>query len=128
MSIAPIAWECSCGQFNPVESVVCQHCWTARYEAPGNFRYCIYCGVDCEEYEPDHGGHCPTITGLYPVTPKFLGERGPNDPYAPGAACMDCGTAFKVGDFYAHRQIADDVIEVVCIGCRVLNPEADDGE
>jgi hypothetical protein len=42
--------------------------------------------------------------------------------------CMDCGSEFEVGDVYAHRQVADDVMEVVCVGCRVLNPEAEAGE
>lgn len=56
------------------------------------------------------------------VTERDLGIRGPNDPYAHGMVCMDCGTPFAVGDSYAHRQTEDDVFEVVCIGCAVLNP------
>lgn len=56
------------------------------------------------------------------VTERDLGIRGPNDPYAHGMVCMDCGTSFAVGDSYAHRQTEDDVFEVVCVGCAVLNP------
>lgn len=86
------------------------------------FRWCIWCNCDCYEDEPDHRFDCPSQTGLRPITPRELGMRGPNDPYAHGMACMDCGTPFRVGDFAAHRSIEDDIYEVVCVGCRVLNP------
>jgi len=48
--------------------------------------------------------------------------RGPHDPYAHGMCCMDCGVAFKVGDFYTHRAIDDNAGEVVCLGCAIVNP------
>lgn len=56
------------------------------------------------------------------VSERDLGIRGPNDPYAHGMVCMDCGSAFSVGDTYTHRQTSDDIFEVVCLGCAVLNP------
>lgn len=101
------------------------------------FRYCVYCGADCYEdgaedfshdYREDveHKPDCPSVTGLYPVTMETLGMRGPDDPYAYGAKCMDCGVDFNLGDFYAHRQRESDVFEIVCVGCRVLNPEPSD--
>ncbi len=84
---------------------------------------CIYCGVGCDEFEPEHDSECPFTTGLWPVTLEALEMRGPNDPYAHGMVCIDCGSEFKVGDVYTHRQSSYDVYEVVCVGCRVLNPE-----
>jgi len=92
------------------------------------FRYCIYCGTDCHEDDPEHGPDCPYTTGLWPVTEKTLGIRGPDDPYAHGMRCMDCGEEFKVGDVYAHRPTEEgDVFEIVCIGCRVLSPDSGNG-
>lgn len=89
------------------------------------YRWCIYCGADCEDEEAVHANDCPSNTGLYPVTPQELGMRGPRDPYAYGMRCMDCGSEFKLGDLYAHRPTEQtDVFEVVCVGCRVLNPLA----
>lgn len=86
---------------------------------------CVYCGVDCDEYEPEHGPECPSTTGLWPVTESELGMRGPDDPYAHGMVCMDCGAPFAVGDFYALRPTDDeDWFEVVCTGCAVLTVEA----
>lgn len=102
------------------------------------FRYCIYCHVDCYregasdysyDYDDDveHKPDCPTITGLYPVTEDTLGMRGYDDPYAVGARCMDCGVEFKFGDFYTLRPREEPgEFEMVCIGCRVLNPAASD--
>lgn len=90
------------------------------------FRYCVYCEADCYADEPEHDAECPSNTGLYPVTTETLGMRGPDDPYAFGARCMDCGVEFKLGDTYTHREVADDVREMVCVGCRVLNPEPSD--
>lgn len=78
------------------------------------YRFCIYCSADCFEDEPKHGPGCPTITGLYPTTNQDLEW---------GVTCMDCNTEFKDGDFYAIREIDENVHEVVCIGCRILNPE-----
>lgn len=77
-----------------------------------------------QQDEPEHGDECPATTGLWPVTPEVLGMRGPDDPYAHGMVCMDCGGEFKVGDVYAHREVSEDIREVVCVGCRVLNPGA----
>lgn len=83
--------------------------------------------MDLDDFE--HGPECPSTTGLWPVTAADLGERGPNDPYAHGMICMDCEVAFKVGDLYALRPTDDDdVFEIVCVGCRVLNPEAVDAD
>lgn len=88
------------------------------------YRYCIHCAADCYEDEPEHAADCPFTTGLWPVTAETLGMRGPDDPYALGMVCMDCGDPFAIGDTYALRQLADNAFEAVCIGCRVLNPEA----
>lgn len=91
------------------------------------FRWCVYCGCDCYEDDPEHEPGCATVTGLYPVTERDLGMRGPRDPYAHGMLCMDCGCEFKVGDVSALRPTdAGDVFERVCVGCRVLNPTTAD--
>lgn len=85
-------------------------------------RYCVYCMADCSEGDPEHAADCPSTTGLFPVTGADLGIRGPDDPYAHGMTCMDCGAEFKVGDFYAQRQVESHLFEIVCVGCSVLNP------
>jgi hypothetical protein len=126
VSIVPISWECGCGGFNAVEDTTCRHCWKARYSSPGNYRFCVWCNADCEETDPEHDERCPQTTGLYLVTPGDLGVRGPDDPYAHGMCCMDCGHEFAAGDTYAKRPVSEDVLEIVCVGCRVLNPEGDD--
>lgn len=83
-----------------------------------DFRYCIHCAADCWEDEPEHGPGCPSVTGLWPITERELQPAG--------MVCMDCGDEFKVGDTYALRPTAtDDIFEIVCLGCRVLNPEAE---
>lgn len=87
-----------------------------------HFHSCAYCGVDCEEFDPEHKPDCPSVTNLWPVTEHDLGIRGPNDPYAHGMRCMDCGSEFAVGDIHTHRQTDSDVFEVVCLGCSILNP------
>lgn len=63
-----------------------------------------------------------TPSELHTVTMQDLGMRGPDDPYAYGMICMDCEAPFALGDTYAHRQTEDDIFEVVCVGCAVLNP------
>ena len=63
-----------------------------------------------------------TPSELHTVTEQDLGIRGPNDPYAHGMICMDCETPFALGDTYTLRQAEDDIYEVVCLGCAVLNP------
>lgn len=111
------------------------------------FRYCALCGVDCyhadyiepdegeprhydpDNYDPDveHMSDCPSVTGLYPVTAAVLGLvtcPACSHEFGHGMVCMDCGDEFHVGDLFAHRQSAPDICEVVCLGCRVLNPEA----
>jgi hypothetical protein len=89
------------------------------------YRWCIYCGCDCYDDEPEHRPDCASLTGLRPIRPRDLGMRGPNDPYAHGMRCMDCGDLFKLGDFSALRPTEEGhVFEVVCVGCRVLNPES----
>lgn len=89
------------------------------------FRWCIWCGCDCYEDEPQHTPDCASVTGLRPVTARELGMRGPHDPYAYGMSCMDCGEPFKVGDMSALRPTGEpDVFEAVCVGCRILNPES----
>lgn len=102
------------------------------------FRYCVYCGADCyvvwykdgppdyrDPDEVEHEAECPAVTGLFPVTMRDLGMRGPHDPYAHGMRCMDCGSEFQLGDFYAHRPSGEmpEVMETVCVGCRVLSLE-----
>lgn len=89
------------------------------------YRFCIYCGCDCYEDSPDHLPGCATVTGLRPVRPSDLDMRGPHDPYAYGMLCMDCLTPFKVGDVYAVRG-GGDIGEIVCVGCRVLNPNIEE--
>lgn len=60
------------------------------------FRYCIWCGVDCYiEPEPDHKPTCPQSTGLYPVTARDLEPDG--------MVCLDCEVPFAVGDIYTLR-------------------------
>lgn len=115
------------------------------------FRYCVHCGVDCyvawydeenaeEGFDPsryaddvEHKPDCPSVTGMYPIDKRAL------SPWAEcpecghgfsvnGMTCMDCGVEFKLGDTYAHRQTKDDMFEVVCTGCALLNPSEMDRE
>lgn len=92
------------------------------------FRFCVYCRADCYEDEPEHAGDCPSVTNVWPVTEKDLGMRGPDDPYAHGMGCVDCGEQFKVGDSYSLRTVAEAdrglpgvqgaaVCHVICLGC-----------
>ena len=86
------------------------------------WRWCVYCGCDCYEDEPDHLADCAALTGLFPVTPRELGMRGPRDPYAHGMRCMGCGEPFALGDVAARRPTDQpDVFEIVCVGCRILS-------
>lgn len=88
------------------------------------FRWCIYCGSDCEEGETDHAPDCPSNTGLYPVSAQDLGMRGPRDPYAHGLCCAECGSELRVGDYRTHQRTErDDVFVTVCVGCQILHPE-----
>ena len=88
------------------------------------YRYCVDCGVDCHEDEPEHGPECPQTTGLWPVDEKTLNitecpachHRFPLH----GMVCMDCGAEFHLGDFHALRYTASDMAEVVCLGCAAL--------
>lgn len=66
------------------------------------FVHCLWCGVDCEQPDPVHGGDCPQTTGLYP---------------GDGECCCDCGD--PVGDYYALLPDGDWQ-RVVCLPCAVL--------
>jgi hypothetical protein len=80
------------------------------------YRFCIWCGCDCIDYdtiETPHLPTCPSRTGLYPVEQR--------DIEAHGMVCMDCNEPFAVGDFYVMRETEDRLIfEVVCVGCGAL--------
>lgn len=98
-------------------------------ETEDRFRWCIYCKADCwlDAEDQEHATDCPQTTGVWPVTERDLGIRGPDDPYAHGMKCMDCEADFKVGDHYTHRPIGDHPLlpgmdpipgyEVICLGC-----------
>lgn len=81
------------------------------------YRYCVYCGVDCIDYdtiEVSHRPDCPEQTGLYPVEQREL------EPH--GMMCMDCDQEFSLGDFYVMRPTEDSLtFEVVCVGCGALS-------
>lgn len=82
------------------------------------FRWCVYCGADCEPApeEQRHAADCATVTGIYPLD---------EDDLAMHLACVDCGAAFQAGDSYLLRDadIADGAIGVppisfiVCLDC-----------
>ena len=77
------------------------------------FRFCIYCLADCHEPDATHREDCPSNTGLYPVTQAEL------EPH--GMVCMDCEHVFELGEFYVERDIANRVVEVICVGCGALD-------
>jgi hypothetical protein len=83
------------------------------------FRYCVFCGADCYEDEPEHAADCPSSTGVYPFTEKDM-----TCPYCKRPLeerhrmlCSECEAPFEIGDHYTHRQIDDDVYEPICLGC-----------
>ena len=89
-------------------------------EADDLFRWCIYCGADCYEDEPEHDAACPMLTGLYPVREEELGRCSSCGHPERMTLCADCEQALDVGDFYLYRQLEDagpDVFEKVCVGC-----------
>jgi hypothetical protein len=73
------------------------------------FRYCVYCGADCYEDEPQHTDGCPSRTDVFPAEPDD------------DMVCMDCGAPFGPGDFYTHRwgEPLDGTPcgDVICLGC-----------
>lgn len=88
------------------------------------WRWCIDCGCDCYEDEPNHALDCGANTGLFRVTDRDLGMRGLRDPYAHGMSCAECGAEFRLGDYCAHQRTEeDDVFVTVCVGCQILHPE-----
>ncbi len=70
---------------------------------------CVYCLAPWfgEAFaDPEHRQDCPMVTNVYPVDDDDM-------------VCMDCGAKL---DFYTYRPCddADDVAEVVCLGCAAL--------
>jgi hypothetical protein len=87
------------------------------------FVHCVYCGVDCEQYEPEHAVDCPASTGVYVVeyeachSPcEHCGKR-PD----PSIRCSGCECVLALGDHYTLRPIDDiagiSCYEPVCLGC-----------
>jgi hypothetical protein len=85
--------------------------------------HCVLCGVDIRTEE--HAADCPSTTGVFTITHRDLdmrvcpkcqheypGDRAP--------ACGRCHKAFVIGDAYTHIKIAEDIGEVVCLGCAAL--------
>lgn len=95
------------------------------------YRWCVYCGTDCWEDEPEHGPDCPSTTGLWPVEAEHLGPLATCPKCAHewrlyGMTCAECGVEFKEGDLVAHQTTdRDDVVVIVCLGCRVLHPSSE---
>lgn len=90
------------------------------------FRYCIYCGADCEASSVEHAEDCPQATGLYPVIDQDLGPRCSKCGYEEGMCCSACGHSFQRGEFYVLRDmatgevttpVANSVSEPYCVGC-----------
>lgn len=79
-----------------------------------DYRYCIYCGTDCDDFpgpHPEHSQECPFETGLFPVSVRDLRD---------GLQCMDCDQPFKPGDYWVQVREDRDVAQIVCIGCGAL--------
>ena len=76
------------------------------------YRWCIYCGADCDLIEPCHRDDCPIQTGVFPVYARDLENHG--------FICMDCGYEFKEGDFYVVREAQHNIVEGICLGCGAL--------
>jgi hypothetical protein len=84
------------------------------------YDHCIYCGVDVHLL--DHTAECPSMTGLFPVTEQFLGDRCDNcGAYQRRPACPICHGPFELGEFYMRRAIAEDIVMPVCVTCGALN-------
>jgi hypothetical protein len=95
------------------------------------FRWCVYCGADCHEDDPQHAADCPSNTGVFVVRDEdcgpacvHCGRRAHGD----GIRCTSCGTDLAVGDRYMHREVepgdpgglgveAASINEVICVGC-----------
>lgn len=79
-----------------------------------DFRYCVYCGCDCDDFpgiEPDHTQDCPNVTGLFPVSVRDIRAQ---------LTCMDCNELFKPGDYFVRVREERDIAEEVCVGCGAL--------
>lgn len=94
---------------------------------------CIYCGTEWPyPNEIVHAADCPSITGLYPVLDRDLGQKvecvecGHVNRWPPGFCCTGCGAEFQVGDFYCHRPMpgaevpglsVSEFVAIVCMSC-----------
>ena len=79
-----------------------------------DYRYCKYCGTDCDDFpglKPDHSQECPFETGLFPVSAQDMRDQ---------LQCMDCDVPFKPGDYWVQVREDQDVAQIVCIGCGML--------
>ena len=81
------------------------------------FRYCVHCNADCYDDDPEHAEDCPASTGVWPVREKDLLPCSNCGHPHNQMFCMDCREELKAGDRYMHRQVDDDVYEIICVGC-----------
>lgn len=88
-----------------------------RAEDP-QFRYCIWCGVDCEQDEPEHTAECPSTTGVQTVTAEDLRCPGCRTTITGMRCGGECGTQFQEGDHFTYAQDPDtDLHVIICLGC-----------
>lgn len=105
------------------------------------FRWCVYCDADVQRptdepgvFDADpHRPDCPSVTGLWPITPKSCGEPCEHCGKRPSPGKCGCGHVFQVGDVYCLVAVDDEddahgvvpaamfgavrVYERVCVSC-----------
>lgn len=83
------------------------------------FRYCVHCGADCYEDDPEHAADCPQSTGVYEVQLEANNKPCECCGYYddPPMLCSECEEPLYLGDHYTHRQIESDIYEPICLSC-----------
>lgn len=79
-----------------------------------DYRYCVWCGTDCDDFpgpHPEHTQECPLETGVFPISVRDLRDQ---------LRCLDCNELFKPGDYYVQVREEQDIAEIVCLGCGAL--------
>jgi len=89
---------------------------------------CIYCGAPWPtiHHEIDHKTDCPSVTGLFPVLDRDLGQKVPCPcgrvgRWPGGFGCTACGHQFVLGEVYVLREIGPEFNAVVCLSCEATN-------
>lgn len=86
---------------------------------PGDPDVCVWChvtGCSIQSIEVQHGATCPSVTGMWPVTPRHV-QR------STCCAVDGCDHVFQLGEYMAeipHPDKPDQSISV-CVICSLLH-------